>query len=359
LNNAQTIEEVANLPWIRALRPVGEPYRERLSSHSPLVVWHVNVAFEEWPIPNELASRWTNEEANASETWRKRPLAKGEDSGCIYSCGEVELAARLRTAGLEAFWISEWSGFPHVDCWSAYCVKRSELRERLSGVWAYDQKLRVASERAGVLLGKSGGHPDVVAWEPGSDDCVYLEYKGPNDTIKAKQNGWAQAVLEQENRRLPYVVVKGAFKIADGQSTLASPTFSHRGKVGDDLAAGSDGERRPFRLHSLSNPTERSRFIQQGRRGMSGKEKLHRRTIRDTLVREKKWDVVSHVDGKIDVRVPSSASVATFKDEVRQAVEDLGYIPTIIVTRDGSGNRCVRLHTSETLAQSGRGAHRA
>lgn len=107
-----TAEEISALPVVRALRPVGKPYLARLSEHSDLKVWHADVQFEEWAIPPTLASRWSNKEANVAETWQKRPLAVGADSGCIYSCGEVEIAARLRNAGFESYWMSEWSGFP-------------------------------------------------------------------------------------------------------------------------------------------------------------------------------------------------------------------------------------------------------
>ena len=183
-------DEVAILPSIESLRPIRFPSRKQLSNHSDLVVWHIDVEFEEWRPSDAVAARWTDSRLDAQETWRKRPLAKGRDSGCPYSCGEVELAARLRGAGFEAFWVSEWAGFPHVDCWRPFCVKRPELRTRLPEVWEFDQRLRSRATSASNGLGKSGGHADIVAWRAGEGGFVFLEFKGPGDTIRAKQDTW-------------------------------------------------------------------------------------------------------------------------------------------------------------------------
>jgi hypothetical protein len=153
----------------------------------------VDVPFGEYAISPAQADRWKNARIDAAETWRKRPLVTGTDSGCIYSCGEVELAARFRAAGYEAFWISEWSAFPHWPAWEPFCVKRSELRDRLPQVWEHDHALRARFPE--LALGKGGGHPDVVAWQPGTQDLYFVEYKGPGDSINAKQNAWASAFL--------------------------------------------------------------------------------------------------------------------------------------------------------------------
>lgn len=208
----ETAEAVARLPWVQAVRPIRDPYPARLSNHSPLVVWHVDVEFEEWPIPPELRQRWVEKKVNSDETWNKRPLVVGTDSGCPFSCGEVELAARLRAAGYHAFWISEWNGFPHVECWGSFCVKRSEMKQRAADLLSYDQRLRGRAVGTCVELESRGGHPDVAAWDRGSQQYVYLEYKGPDDEIKPKQNAWAQAVVTQETSYLPYIAVKGTVR---------------------------------------------------------------------------------------------------------------------------------------------------
>jgi hypothetical protein len=184
--------------WVDAIRPTRPPYLRRLSNHSDLVTWHAEVTFDSYAVTPEEAARWKVPDADARETWRKRPLVIGRDSGCVYSCGEVELAARFRTAGYEAFWITEWSGFPHWPAWQPFCVKRSELRARLPHVWEHDRALR---ERfPDLALGKGGGHPDIVAWQPGSQDLFFAEYKGPGDSLKPKQNSWARALTELDGR---------------------------------------------------------------------------------------------------------------------------------------------------------------
>lgn len=203
---------IAELPWVQALKPIRQPYLSQLSQHSDLVVWHVDVAFSFWPTPPRLQDRWKVKKTWVDETWQKQPLVVGVDSGCEYSCGEVEMAARLRRAGLQAYWVSEWNGFPHVACWQPFCIKRSELAARASGVHVHDERLRQAAYDMGIALGRRGGHPDVVAWSEDSAGMVFMEYKGPNDTMKPKQNGWAEALIASESSRVPYVAVRGVIR---------------------------------------------------------------------------------------------------------------------------------------------------
>jgi hypothetical protein len=69
------------------------------------------------------------------------------------------------------------------------------------------------------------------------------------------------------------------------------------------------------------------------------------------------WVVQSHVDGWIDIQVPTgAASASAFAKEVRGEVERMGYAPTIAM---GAGGQFVRVRTAETLEQAGRGEHRA
>jgi len=204
-------EAVASLPWVQAILPKGKPYWEKLSSYSDLHAWHVDVEFREWPIPPELVARWAEKRANTNDTWRKRPLAVGEYSGCPYSCGELELTARLKKAGYQSFWVSEWKTFEHVACWRPLCVKRNELEERAPELWAHDHNLRMRAEARSVYLGKGGGHPDVGAWKTGVRDFVFVEYKGPGDTVNEKQDLWAQSLMATTTDRLAYVVARGHF----------------------------------------------------------------------------------------------------------------------------------------------------
>jgi hypothetical protein len=178
-----TPEQIFKLPHVQALRPARLPHLERPSEHSELSVWHIHVRFTEYALTAQLQRRWSDERFNTAETWRKRPLAKGEDSGCAFSCGEVELAARLRNAGFEAYWISEWSGFSYVEMWKPFCAKRSDFKERAPALWSYDHALLTASAATSALLGISGGHPDVAAITPNGP--FFIEYTAQGRAVIA------------------------------------------------------------------------------------------------------------------------------------------------------------------------------
>ena len=344
-----TADEVSALPIVRALRPIATPHLTSLSGHSDLVVWHVDVEFEEWAIPPALAARWSDKESSVADTWQKRPLAAGIDSGCIYSCGEVEIAARLRNAGFESYWISEWSGFPHVEAWEPFCIKRSEFSARAPDLWQYDQDLRTDPRNASRGLGRSGGHPDVACVTP--EGNVYLEYKGPGDSIKPKQNSWATAVVEREHPRLSYLAVRGLFRPAISVGEVP-PVVASESPVADRAMHSTGVEPRQQRDNSAQPPQSRPS------RGSARLPPLDRRKISDTLKRERGWSIVSRVDGWIDFTPPSLGTpIDSFAREVRQAVEALGYEPTVRVARDSSGRSIVRVHTPETLEQAPRGAH--
>lgn len=328
------------LPILDAIRPFRAPYLSVLSGHSDLKVWHADVQFEEFIPTDDLAKRWSDRAANVAETWQKRPLALGNDSGCIYSCGEVELVGRLRNSGLQAFWISEWAGFPHVPMWEPFCIKRNEFRSRAPELWQYEQDLRAFALQHGWDLGKAGGHPDVVCRT--DDGPVYIEYKGPGDSIKPKQNQWAAAAIAREPSRLLYFAVRGHFR--PGARSVSQQGIA-RGQ--EELVAARE-------IPLPTSPGASTRRKEPQRVAKSG---LHRRKISDTLKRERGWECVSHVDGSVDVRRPSSVGLNSFVEQVRAAVQELGYTPTVRVTTDKDGKEWVRLHTVETLSQSGQGAH--
>lgn len=314
-------------PLIRALRPVARPYLANLSDHSDLMVWHIDVAFDAFEIPDELIVRWSDKETFVSETWQKSPLVVGMDSKLRYSCGEVELVARLRGAGYEAYWISEWSGFPHVAVWKEFCIKRSEFKERAPSLWEYDRDLR---DRSDSKLGSSGGHPDIACVTPAGP--VYFEYKGPGDSIKPKQNMWATAITQRRPGELAYMVVRGS--VAGRSQSIVHGKSSAHSATGLQTKTFSKAATAP-----------------------STSGKLHRRTISDTLKRTHGWEVTSKVDGSIDFTPPRGVGVEAFVDLVRLAVRELGYEPTVRIGRGARGHSVVRVHTPETLEQAPRGEH--
>lgn len=91
----------------------------------------------------------------------------------------------------------------------------------------------------------------------------------------------------------------------------------------------------------------------------SRKEPLHRRRISKELQAAHDWVVRTTVDGSVMVRPKRGVPAPTFIAEVRAAVEVLGYVPDVKWWTDSASTRWVRVHTAETLSQSGRGAHDA
>jgi hypothetical protein len=62
-------------------------------------------------------------------------------------------------------------------------------------------------------LKKRGGHPDVAAWHS-QTDIVYVEYKGPNDSVNEKQDLWAQELIRQNPDRFCYIAAHGVITAA-------------------------------------------------------------------------------------------------------------------------------------------------
>jgi hypothetical protein len=85
-------------------------------------------------------------------------------------------------------------------------------------------------------------------------------------------------------------------------------------------------------------------------------EPLVRRTIRARLMKDYRWNVDSHVNGTIDIEIPTRATETAFCEEVKRAVRAIGFEPSARIV-PGSNSRWVRVTTPETLAQKGRGGH--
>ena len=95
------------------------------------------------------------------------------------SCAEVEIVRRLRGAGWNAYWVSE---FP--------CGQRRWGSERAKNT-ALPSGIREIEDRIG--MGKAG-RPDVVAWR--GDTIGYIESKGPADALKPTQIEWFRRARE-------------------------------------------------------------------------------------------------------------------------------------------------------------------
>jgi hypothetical protein len=155
-------------------------------------------------------------------------------------------------------------------------------------------------------------------------------------------------VIEREHPRTAYIAVRGTFVAQTSPTTRSLP----RAAIPDAEPAIDEQRESAFQTSGAVRPSQRTRS--PGR----GTEKLHRRTICDTLKRERRWTATSKVDGWIEFTPPASIlSIDAFADEVRLAVTGMGYTPTVRISRDRTGRSVVRVHTPETLDQAGRGGH--
>jgi hypothetical protein len=174
--------------WLADLRPVAEPALKPLARDSPLLAWHVTVAFRRWiPAPGSPKPGW-------AETYGKTQIV----SGTAWSVAEIELARRLREAGWQAGWMDTFGSAPRV--WREWLVAQSDL----------PKSVRDALEDIGSALGTAdAGWPDLVAWRGSRlGASVFVEYKGPSDRIRAGQAAWYRAALAAGVSRDQFAVVR-------------------------------------------------------------------------------------------------------------------------------------------------------
>ena len=153
-------------------------------------------ATEDWQDclgPTRIERRWVASDINLSVVHLRFPLWAGpflsmaEDcnkrggrvtgSDGELSCAEVEIVKRFRRAGWEAAW------FQAFRCgrktWSVYIRDAGEYPAIVA--------------RIQDVAGAGAGHPDVVAWTAGR--VVFVESKGPGDSIKDNQKDWFRRAL--------------------------------------------------------------------------------------------------------------------------------------------------------------------
>lgn len=169
--------EVSSEPlWLADLRPVERPQLRPLATNPSVLAWHATVAFQRWmPAPGAPKSLW-------AETYGKTQIVSGDGARSV---AEIELTCRLREAGWNAGWMDTFGSAP--GAWAKWLVKPSALPALLR-----DTLERIGSDR------KTGGYgqPDLVAWRGSSlGEAVFVEYKGPSDRIRPKQDSWYRAAL--------------------------------------------------------------------------------------------------------------------------------------------------------------------
>lgn len=204
--------------WAMFLRATHLPYRDRLSDHSLLDAWHIDLELQPWEPPRGcLLTR--------RDTYGWKPQVRPYDGrlkgGVGRSVGEVEVVCRLRTAGFrKASWTDGFGGAP--EYWSPWIRRPPALTKSLLQLDA-----RVRAGIPELQRNPQGGWPDVVAYrDPDaisnirkavqSDDLLFVEYKGPSlakpnkrDAVSKVQTLWLTAAVEQGLIPLTsYVVVR-------------------------------------------------------------------------------------------------------------------------------------------------------
>ena len=191
--------------WLRTLEYVREPSLRPLAPGSDTLAWHADVRYRPWQQPEGEPP------LSREETYGWKPQIVGSDgSRCV---GEIELVQRLRRAGFRAFWIDTFGSAPAP--WQKFIAKRDELPPRIA---------RLLADIRGSGRGKPGGTPDVIAWNPRSEEPMFVEYKGPKDKIHPGQDEWLRSALSRGLSIESYAVAKW-----DGSPATADSAALHTG----------------------------------------------------------------------------------------------------------------------------------
>ena len=163
--------------WTQLLRPTIPPVMQPIITGSTAIACYLELRFDRWlPPPGKSAP-------SSSETYRKT-LVVGEDGS--WSVAEIELVKRMRAGGWSAGWVDTFGSAPRA--WNAWIVDPGELPTALRRSY---NAITNDTGRAG-----GGGQPDVIAWRGDTlQNCVLIEYKGPNDRVRPGQDVWLRAAL--------------------------------------------------------------------------------------------------------------------------------------------------------------------
>lgn len=127
--------------------------------------------------------RWSGPKLTWQESYGKTPILDADGGR---TCAEVEIVARLRQAGWDAWWIDTFGQAPAA--WRDSIIKVGDLppgiRERFLDV---DRKVE-----SGHAAGS--GRWDIVAAR--ADEVLILESKGAGDQLRPKQLAWLGSALE-------------------------------------------------------------------------------------------------------------------------------------------------------------------
>lgn len=162
--------------WLSVIGGATGPQLRRLSPGAPLAVWHIRVEMKQWsPQPSDPPLTW-------NETYGKRQVLSATGSRSV---AEIEIARRLRKAGWQAGWLDSFGRAP-TD-FQEWIVAPDELPAALRSALL---------EISLAMRSRTNSHPDIIGWRSGKlSDAIFIEYKGPNDRIRATQIAWLQAAF--------------------------------------------------------------------------------------------------------------------------------------------------------------------
>ncbi len=163
-------------------RPLAAASRKRppLGPASPVL--HIQLAFRQWDGPvGEWRDHFGKGRGQVHSLDGKDPLR---------SCNEVEIAKQLRRVRQHAYWFSQYSVDLVPQIWRPWV--RSLSSETPAWLTAFDARVR---ER---IHSRSGGMPDVVAWNHGDPlrSALFIECKGPRERFSEAQEDWVLGARE-------------------------------------------------------------------------------------------------------------------------------------------------------------------
>jgi hypothetical protein len=168
-------------PRSESVRAFAADKRTRPAIAAAPLVLHFEIPYRQWDGPK---LPW------AEDFGKGRGQVYSRDgSEPVRSCGEIEVAKRLRRVRQHAVWISCYRPGQIPAIWRPWARAPEEGPDWLRSL---DQGVRQ------FIRVPKGGIPDVVAWN--DDDplasALLVECKGPTESFKEGQQDWVSAALQ-------------------------------------------------------------------------------------------------------------------------------------------------------------------
>jgi hypothetical protein len=184
---------------------MGECYLGPMKRGSDVVCWHAVLKFMRWNPPPPRNERY----GKTTITLNQISIASWNQPWVV---AELLLAQRMRDAGWEAGWVDAYGQAPRD--WADWIVTLrslpSPLREQYEAITAAaNEACRKTSKTDGNNKAHYRGRPDIIAWRgkaPSVTDAVFIEYKGPRDTVKPEQIEWFRAAIKESGSHDRFVI---------------------------------------------------------------------------------------------------------------------------------------------------------